>query len=91
MLSRESSLTLNPLSTDVTEVNDQVPSPENPATEEVQEQTPIVAQVEGEEVAVASETDNNISNSNGQTVITASDDGLSKGCNFILFASYFSS
>ena len=69
MLSREFSLTLNPLSTDVTEENDQVSFPESPATEEVQEQTPIVAQVEDEEVAIASETNNSLSKSNGQTVL----------------------
>jgi hypothetical protein len=65
---------LDPLLTDVTEESDQVPSPESPATEEVQdEQTPVTAQVE--EVAIASET-NRISNSGGQT------EGSSKGFNF---------
>jgi len=58
-------------------------------TEEVQEQTPIVAQVEDEEVAIASETNISLSNSNGQIGVTASDEGSSKGLNFILFASYF--
>ena len=56
---------MDPLLTDLTEESDQVPSPESPATEEVQEeQTPVTAQVE--EVAIASET-NRISNSNEQT------------------------
>ena len=71
----EFSLTSNPLLTDVTEDNDQVPSPESPATEEVQEQTPVSAQVEDEAVAIASETNSSLSNSNGQTGITASDEG----------------
>ncbi|GAU12297.1 hypothetical protein TSUD_142060 [Trifolium subterraneum] len=62
--------------TDVTEENDQVPSPESPATEEVQEQTPVAAQVE--DVVVASETNSSLSSSNGQTGITASDEGSSK-------------
>lgn len=93
------SLTVNLLSTDGTEESDQVPAPESPATEvvntidnikeEVQEQTPVVEQVEDEVVAIASETDSTLSNSNGQTGITASDEGLSKGIiNFILFAIY---
>lgn len=37
--------------TDVTEENDQVPTPESPAPEEVPEQTPVASQVE--EVAIA--------------------------------------
>lgn len=41
------------LNKDVIEENDQVPSHESPATEEVPEQAPVVAQVEGEEVAIA--------------------------------------
>lgn len=68
---------MNPLSADVTEENNQVP-----ATEEVQEQTPVSAQVEDEAVAIASETNSNLS---------ASDEGSSKGFHFILFASYFNS
>jgi len=44
---REFSLPLNPLSTYITEENDQVPSA---AKEDMQEQTPVVAQVEDEEV-----------------------------------------
>ena len=52
------------------------------------EQTPVAAQVECEEVTIASETNNGVSNSHGQTSITASDESLTKGCNFILFASY---
>lgn len=52
----------------------------------MQEQTPVVVQVEDEEVAIASETNNNLSNSNGQTGITSSDKGSSNGFNFILFA-----
>ncbi|XP_004513015.1 polyprotein of EF-Ts, chloroplastic isoform X2 [Cicer arietinum] len=76
------------LNEDGTEESDQVPAPESPATEvvntidnikeEVQEQTPVVEQVEDEVVAIASETDSTLSNSNGQTGITASDEGLSK-------------
>lgn len=57
------------LNKDVTEENNQVPSPESPATEEVQEQTPVSAQVEDEAVAIASETNSNLS---------ASDEGSSK-------------
>jgi len=38
---------LNPLSTDITEENDQVPSA---TKEDMQEQTPVVSQVEDEEV-----------------------------------------
>jgi len=49
----------------------------------VQEQTPVSAQVEDEAVAIASETNSSLSNSNGQTGITASDEGLSKGFHFI--------
>jgi len=75
-------LTSNPLSADVTEENNQVPSPESPATEEVQEQTPVSAQVEDEAVAIASET---------SSTLSASDEGSSKGSHFILFASYFNS
>lgn len=72
------------MSTDGTEENNQIPSPESPVTEEVQEeQTPVIAQVE--EVAVESETNSTLSSSNEQTEITASDEGegLSKGFNFI--------
>jgi phosphoribosyl-ATP pyrophosphohydrolase len=74
---------VNPLSTDVKEENDQVPSPESPTTEEVQEQIPVAAQVEEEkeEVAVASETSST----------TALDEGSSKGFHFILLASHFNS
>jgi hypothetical protein len=82
---------LNPQSADVIEETNQLPSPESPATEEVQEQTPVSAQVEDEAVAIASETNSTLSNSNGQTGITASDEGSSKGFHFILFASYFNS
>ncbi|KAJ1386790.1 UBA-like superfamily [Sesbania bispinosa] len=53
--------------------------------EEVQEQTPaeenensLSSQVEDEEVAIASEENGSLSNSNGQTGITTSDQGLSK-------------
>lgn len=86
---------MNPLSTDGTEENDQVPSPESPATEVVKEpvaeevQEPVAAQVEDEEVMIASEENSSLSNSNGQTGITTSDQGSSKGLNVILFASYF--
>lgn len=72
------------MSTDGTEENNQIPSPESPVTEEVQEeQTPVIAQVE--EVAIESETNSTLSSSNEQTEITASDEGegLSKGFNFI--------
>ncbi|PNY01743.1 elongation factor Ts, partial [Trifolium pratense] len=63
-------------SKDETAANDQVPSPESPATEEVQEQIPVAAQVE--DVSIASETNSSLSSSNGQTGITASDEALSK-------------
>ncbi|KAI5441977.1 polyprotein of EF-Ts, chloroplastic isoform X2 [Lathyrus oleraceus] len=62
------------LNKDGTEENNQIPSPESPVTEEVQEeQTPVIAQVE--EVAVESETNSTLSSSNEQTEITASDEG----------------
>jgi len=44
----------------------------------VPEQTPVAAQVEGEEVAIALKNKQSISNSNGQTGITTSDEGLRK-------------
>ena len=82
LLLREFSLTLDPLLTDVTEESDQVPSPESPVTEEVQEQTPVAAPTQVEEVAIASET-NIISNSNGQT------EGSSEGLNLYMYFNFY--
>jgi len=82
LLLREFSLTLDPLLTDVTEERDQVPSPESPVTEEVQEQTLVAAPTQVEEVAIASET-NIISNSNGQI------EGSSEGLNLYMYFNFY--